>query len=49
MEVPWPQVVSRTGITVRVASRAVVRALARREREDWMVDWFVAPGLEIYI
>jgi hypothetical protein len=45
MVVPWPQVVSRTGITVLVASREEVRALAMREREDERVEVLVAPGL----
>lgn len=45
MAVPWPQVVSRTGMTVLVASSAEMRAFARREREDSRVVLFVAPGL----
>lgn len=49
MDVPWPQVVSRTGITECVASRAVVRDFAMRESEDERVVWFVAPGLDVII
>lgn len=45
MVVPWPQVVSRTGITVFVAFREAMRAVAMREREDSRVVLFVAPGL----
>lgn len=45
MVVPWPQVVSRTGITVLVAFREEIRAVAMREREDSRVVLLVAPGL----
>ena len=45
MVVPWPQVVSRTGITDLVAARDAVRAVAMRERDDSRVEALVAPGL----
>lgn len=44
--VPWPHMVSRTGVTVSVASSARINCLARRDSEDSRVVWFVAPGLE---
>jgi hypothetical protein len=45
MVVPWPQVVSRTGITVLVDERDEVRAVAMREREEEREEELVAPGL----
>lgn len=45
MVVPWPQVVSRTGITVLVAFREEIRAVAMRERDEERVVLLVAPGL----
>lgn len=45
MVVPWPQVVSKTGMTVLVALREATRALAMRLREDSREHLLVAPGL----
>lgn len=43
--VPWPHMVSRTGITVVVAERALVRAWASRVRADARLVLFALPGL----
>lgn len=43
--VPWPHIVSRTGVTVEVAARALVRAFARRVRAEERVVWPALPGL----
>lgn len=43
--VPWPHIVSRTGVTVEVAARAFVRAFARREMAEGKLVWFALPGL----
>lgn len=43
--VPWPHIVSSTGVTVEVAARALVRAFARREMAEEKLVWFALPGL----
>lgn len=45
--VPWPHIVSRTGITVEVSERALVKALARRVMADDNEVLFAAPGLKL--
>jgi hypothetical protein len=45
--VPWPHIVSRTGITVDVSERALVKALARRVMAEDDEVLFAVPGLEL--
>lgn len=45
MVVPWPHIVSKTGVTVDVAERARVSAFARRVIASGNGDWFALPGL----
>jgi hypothetical protein len=42
---PWPHIVSSTGITVDVAVMAFVRESARRARASGSGVWLVLPGL----
>lgn len=42
---PWPHIVSRTGMTVEVEVMAFVRVFARRERASGRGVWLVLPGL----
>lgn len=42
---PWPHIVSRTGVTVCVCARASVRVFASRVRASGRGVWFVLPGL----
>lgn len=43
--VPWPHMVSRTGVTVVVAERALVRACARRVMAEGRLVLLALPGL----
>lgn len=45
--VPWPHIVSNTGVTVEVSESALVRALARREMAEDSEVWFAVPGLYV--
>lgn len=42
---PWPHMVSSTGVTVLVAARAEVRAAARRVMAEAWEVWLALPGL----
>lgn len=42
---PWPHMVSRTGVTVLVAERAEVRAFASRVMAEACGVWLALPGL----
>lgn len=43
--VPWPHIVSSTGVTVEVTESALVNACASRDVADSSVLWPTAPGL----
>lgn len=43
--VPWPHIVSRTGVTVVVDDRAFVRVFARRVSALVWDVWLALPGL----